>query len=466
MKALSLTVKNIGLVADAQIEFNKPLLLFYGEIQQGKTTLLNAVKWVFGGAFPSDIIRTGESEALVRLALDCGYIERQWYRARDGSTKARPVVFERNGAPVANPVAEIKKFLNPFLLDQDYLRNMSELERKKYFAATFAVDTVELDAAIQAREAKAQEVRAKLKGYGDIDLTSVPKPEGLELLQARRKEIIDSHQGNIRAAHDEVAKRRFAYDKQIEAVNLDNSCIREHNYQVESKTKRVTLLFSEIKELNAEILRLTQKRDRSVEEFDCAQEWLAQNDPKPLLSAPQPPAMSDLLAILESQAATAEVDEAISRGLADQVRYEQYLANQTRASKRAQDEAEIEALDAEVRELRKNKIAKLKQSSEATGIAGLEFDEAGNFRFEGSEAGMLSTSQIMRLSSLLSAKYPPGFGVDLIDRAESLGKSILSFVERAQNENKTILAAIVGERPAEAPAEVGVFIVEKGVVHD
>ena len=77
---------------------------------------------------------------------------------------------------------------------------------------------------------------------------------------------------------------------------------------------------------------------------------------------------------------------------------------------------------------------------------------------------MLSTSQIMRLSSLLSAKYPPGFGVDLIDRAESLGRSVFEFVERAKAENKTILAAVVGERPAEAPAEVGVYIVEKGKV--
>jgi hypothetical protein len=464
MKATRLTIKNVGLVADADIVFDHPLLLFYGNIQQGKTTLLNAVKWVFGGSFPSDIIRTGESEAMVRLTLDCGHIERQWYRARNGETKSRPVIFEKNGAPVANPVAEIKKFLNPFLLDQDYLRNMTELERKKYFAATFAIDTRELDLNILAKEAKAQEVRAKLKGYGDIDLSPVARPEGLGELQARRKEIIDTHQANVRAAHDEVAKRRFAYDKQIEAMNLDNSCIREHNYQIESRMKRVTLLFSEINQLKAEITRLTEKCATAQNEFAKLQEWLAQNDPKPLLAPPAPPAMSDLLAILEAQPVTAEVDGAISKCFADQVRYEQYQANQVRASKRARDEVEIEALDAEVRELRKNKIAKLKQSSDATGIAGLEFDEAGNFRFEGSEAGMLSTSQIMRLSSLLSAKYPPGFGVDLIDRAESLGKSILDFVTRAQHENKTILAAIVGERPAAAPAEVGVFVVEKGVV--
>lgn len=49
MKAIRLTVKNIGIIADAVIELNKPLLMFYGEIRQGKTTVLNAVKWVFGG---------------------------------------------------------------------------------------------------------------------------------------------------------------------------------------------------------------------------------------------------------------------------------------------------------------------------------------------------------------------------------------------------------------------------------
>lgn len=80
------------------------------------------------------------------------------------------------------------------------------------------------------------------------------------------------------------------------------------------------------------------------------------------------------------------------------------------------------------------------------------------------EAGMLSTSQMMKLSSQLSALYPEGFGLDLIDRAESLGKSIFAFVDRAKAENKTILAAVVGEKPAEVPEEVGVFVVEGGVI--
>lgn len=77
---------------------------------------------------------------------------------------------------------------------------------------------------------------------------------------------------------------------------------------------------------------------------------------------------------------------------------------------------------------------------------------------------MLSGSQIMKLSSELSALYPEGLGIDLIDRGESLGKSIFLFVDRAEKEEKTILATIVGERPADVPENIGVFVVEKGAV--
>ena len=92
------------------------------------------------------------------------------------------------------------------------------------------------------------------------------------------------------------------------------------------------------------------------------------------------------------------------------------------------------------------------------------FDETGDFTYDGTQAGMLSTSQLMQLSSELSALYPEGLGVELLDGAESLGKSVFEFVNRAKAENKTILATIVGERPAKVPENIGVFVVEEGKV--
>jgi hypothetical protein len=77
---------------------------------------------------------------------------------------------------------------------------------------------------------------------------------------------------------------------------------------------------------------------------------------------------------------------------------------------------------------------------------------------------MISDSQLMKLSQALSSLYPEGFGLSLLDRGESLGKSIFTFVERAQKEERTILATIVGDKPAKVPEHIGVFVVEDGKV--
>ena len=98
MKAIKLIVKNIGLIEESSIKLNKPLIVLYGEVKQGKTSFLNAVKWVMGGKFPTDMIRNGETEASIILVLDCGAITRTFFLSKDGSTKARPVIFERDGS--------------------------------------------------------------------------------------------------------------------------------------------------------------------------------------------------------------------------------------------------------------------------------------------------------------------------------------------------------------------------------
>ena len=60
MKVKELTIKNIGLINNETIEFNKPHIIYYGDIINGKTTILNSIKWLFGGSFPQNIITYGE----------------------------------------------------------------------------------------------------------------------------------------------------------------------------------------------------------------------------------------------------------------------------------------------------------------------------------------------------------------------------------------------------------------------
>jgi len=419
-----LVIANIGKIAAMTVEINKPLILFYGEIRQGKSTILNCVRWVCGGEFPDDIIRHGEKEGSIELQFDGGMIGRSFYRAKDGSTKARSVTFVRNGKPVPSPVAEIKRFLNPFLLDQDFLRNKSELERKQYFTELFAVDTSALDNELFNSQREAQALRAKVSGYGEIDLTPVATVD-------------------VAAIRAELNQMRGDHAGKCAEINARNRAAVEINSRVQHNEQSLAIGKVQLAELRLKVSDLEST-------IAMTERWIFEH---PRQAEELPPVAPD----------TTGIEERMQAAGAQNVRAEQFAANKARAAAQAADESALAAKEKRQREIKAAKQAKLKEISATCGIDGLEFDDAGNFIYQGTTAGMISDSQIMRLSSELSALYPEGFGLDLIDRAESLGKSIFEFVDRAKAEKKTILATIVGERPASIPPEIGVFVVEEGV---
>jgi DNA repair ATPase RecN len=422
MKVKRVIIKNIGMIADTTIDLDKPLILFYGDLMQGKTTLLNSVKWAFGGKYPTDIIRHGQAEASVTIVFDRGSLTREWYVTRDGSkTNDRPIVFILDGKSVKRPVDEIKKFLNPYLLDNEFFKNKDELERKKYLVDIFAVDTTELDAEATRAESDARDLRAKVKSYGEIDTREVR----LLNVEAAKAEI-----AGIRADYDFL---RTYHDNEIESIREEYSIsVRKADAHNEAAATRKKQIEEHLK-------------------------WLSDNPPIDFVVAPTAPTHPKAPVPPD----TAELEAKISRGEANRVLYEAYQARLTKAAEKAADEKQLSDLEAKQRDIKKKKIAKLAEI-DTGGIKNLSFDENGNFIYEGTQASMLSTSQIMRLSGELSSLYPEGFGLELIDRAESLGKSIFGFIERAQREEKSILATIVGEKPAIVPENVGVFVVEKG----
>jgi predicted ATP-dependent endonuclease of OLD family len=432
MKVKSLTIKNIGMIADAFITLNKPLILFYGEIQQGKTTLLNAVRYVFGGSFPEDIIRHGEKEASIRLDFDDGYVEREFYLAEGGAVKARALVLVRDGAKVPRPVQALEKYLNPFMLNQEHITRMTEFERKKFFTELFHTATPELDAERAKIEQSARELRATVKGYGDI------QPVKVEAV-------------NINVLREQLAQVQEDNRARVAEVQNSNKKIQEHNSGVadarQSKAEWGAALVAREATLKLAIAAVAEATGNLAE----IHSYLLSEHEQELLPLP----MQELLPAMA-------LEDQISNAAANNVRAEQYEKEQKRLNQKIADEAQVLTFDRRSRAIRDEKIARLEVISNNCGVPGLKFLEDGNFTFEDVTPGMLSTSQLMRLSSLLSSLYPDKLGVELLDRGESLGKSIFTFVERAKAENKTILATIVGERPATVPENIGVFVVEDG----
>lgn len=414
MKIKRLSIFNIGLIEDMTIEPNAPLNIFYGEIRQGKTTILNAVKLCFGGAFPSDIIKHGKDEAKVEIVFDDASIRRSFYRNKSGETVARSIEFIKDGVLIQKPVDEIKKLLNPFLLDHEHLQRMSETERKKYFTELFDIDTEELDIEYQKLEENNKEIRAVIKGYGEINLESIEKID-IEVLRKERDDAVTL----IYKKEDEISEK----NKPAKVIN----------------TERVRISY-DIKELEEKIELLTAQ-------VHVKKKWLLDNPEQNIEPLPE-------------RLDTSEIDEKINIAVANNVKYEQYLVDEKRVSEKDEYERTLKIQETRQRDIRKEKVAKLQAIN--TGIKDLEFDEEGNIMYQGTFAGMMSTSQVLKLSTELSSLYPEGFGLSLIDRGESLGKSIFGFIEEAKRDNKTILATVVGEKCADIPEDVGVYVVSDG----
>jgi hypothetical protein len=452
MKVKSITIKNIGLIENETIEFNKPLLLFYGDIRQGKTTILNAVRWAFGGSFPADIIRHGQTEAVIDILFDNGSINRSFYVNKEGETTARPQNIVINGR-VAK-VSDLKQFLNPFLLNQNHLFEMNKKdERSNFIIDLFGINTIDIDLSITNNLKDASELRATIKGYGEISLTEVQKPE-IEKLESEKVEL--------QKTFDESRK---VIDKSNLKIKTDwenekyNELEKLQVFNKEQDVKELTI--RDAKELLSDIY--FRVKDTIFETyFDQA------NAKKAYESLPKPEAKKPLLSSIKEptyegfdDSKLSEIDQKIQDARLQQVKYDQYLKDKTRFDAKESDQLKLKELEQTGRNLQKQRIGKL---SEINGkIAGLEANENGLF-FENTSFDMLSTSQIMNLSSQLSDLYPSGFGLELIDRGESLGKSIFEFVDRATKEQKTIIAAIVGERPASVPENIGVFVVENGKI--
>jgi DNA repair exonuclease SbcCD ATPase subunit len=412
MKVEKLVIKNIGIIGSETIEFNKPLNLFYGDVRQGKTTVLNAIKLCFGGSFPDDIIKHGESKASVELHFDNMFIARKFRKDKHGVTKAEKIEFiDADGVQADKPVDAIQKFLNPFLLNQDHLSDMNEPARKRFFVELFGVDTSKIDTDLKQLESEAQELRATIKAYGDIS-SDVVEPVNIEALQADKKKIVDAHELEYNKIYTSNEKQRNINSERDRGI-------------------------AKVEELKAEIIKI--------------ETWLQAN---PFKYLKEVPLMPD----------TTEIDNKIGSAREQNVRYEQYLKDQGAISLKAEAQDSLTDKEEAIRDLRKDKASLLATINDKCTIKGLQFDDFGNFEYEGTTAGMLSTSQLMRLSSELSNLYPEGFGLELIDRGESIGKDIFQFIDRAKSENKTILATIVGEKPAGIPEDIGVFVVDKGQV--
>lgn len=434
IKLKSIEIHNIGIIGHFKEEINKPLTIFFGKPEQGKSTIIETLPLACGGTYSKDILKHGASEGFTHWIFNNASVKREFYLGKDGTIKDKPIKCVINGE--ISCVTELKKLLNPFLLDPNFYSNKSVLEKNRFFLKMFKVDLSMLNKEEKDLKDKAASLNANIKAYGEIDIEEVKQGESIDGLVAKKENI------------------NKEYDEKVKANNKVNGNIQEHNNKIVFHKNKINDICEEILSKKKEIELLGQQIKHLEANMDDISKWLIYNPQKsPLPAIPFPDHK--------------EIDEQIRKSITQDGLYAQYQERIKKYKDKQKEEESLKILNKKILNNRADKLKKLAEANKTCNIAGLIFNEEGQATFDGFSLDMISKSQEIRLSKELESLYPPGLGIELVDGAESLGfhigTNVQVFVDRAKSENKTILATVVSDSMAKLPDEVGVFIVKDGI---
>lgn len=445
MKVLSIELFHIGIIDHEKIEINEPLVIFYGDVKAGKTTLLNAPAWLGGNSIPKDIIKHGEKEAFIEMILDCGKIRREFYVNKKGEFAAREIKAVVNNSILKQK--EVALLFNPFLLDQNYFTNMNSIDKAKFLIEIFGIETDDLDAKIKALLSECVILRTKVGRYGEIDVTEVKEPE-LALLRSRESTI--KADIAIKTADNRKANAL--------AQTNHNTEVAEYNTAVSEWEKKQDLRTSNRELANTSLKSLSLLGYKGCEVITFITELPEAEEKHALIE----PILKDPIPETPDQAELEAIQLKISTALAEEILFNQYKA---RVAKKAEKKAVEDVLAAKIKTGKSLKAQKKERLSVVSGkIEGLVFDENGDFKYLNTSSAMLSDSMQMELSSKLSALYPEGLEIELIDRGESLGSSIYDLIDHAEKNNRNVLVSVVGQNLGVSKDKVGVFYLNDGKI--
>ena len=127
----SLHIRNIGIIEDLSIDFNKGLNVLTGETGAGKTLIIDSLQIISGGRFSKDMIRKGENNSFVELCLYCPNnekaIEGNIIISREINVNGKNMC-KINGRMVT--VNELKEFMKQFIEIHGQNDNQNLLDSK------------------------------------------------------------------------------------------------------------------------------------------------------------------------------------------------------------------------------------------------------------------------------------------------------------------------------------------------
>ena len=230
----NLHIKNIGIIEDLNIDFNKGLNVLTGETGAGKTLIIDSLQIISGGRFSKEMIRRGENNSFVEL---CMYVPNS-PKAEDGNIIVSREI-NTNGKNMCKingrivTVNELKEFMAEFIEIHGQNDTQGLLNSKKhlnYLDGFSGEKLVKLKNRYQELYLEYIKIQKELKAnFGD----DKERQRKIDLLQYQIKEIEEAdlkeneeeeleEQRNIIANSAKISENLQKANSLIEDGGIDN----------------------------------------------------------------------------------------------------------------------------------------------------------------------------------------------------------------------------------------------------
>ena len=275
----NLHIKNIGIIEDLNIDFNKGLNVLTGETGAGKTLIIDSLQIISGGRFSKEMIRRGENNSFVEL---CMYVPNS-PKAEDGNIiVSREIntngknMCKINGRMVT--VNELKEFMAEFIEIHGQNDTQGLLNSKKhlnYLDGFSGEKLVKLKNRYQELYLEYIKIQKELKAnFGD----DKERQRKIDLLQYQIKEIEEAdlkeneeeeleEQRNIIANSAKISENLQKANSLIEDGGIDNISMAIRALEkIEDIDKKYQETSTNLKNLYYELQEVA--RDINVYKYD------------------------------------------------------------------------------------------------------------------------------------------------------------------------------------------------------
>lgn len=272
MRILRMKLYNFRQYENDEIFFpNEGTIGIIGDNGSGKSTILNAIRWVLYGKYDGNVIQkqlkriTAPKNASTYVEMDFKFNNDYFRIRRDLNTSSKRNYVIKNKEEVASGVTNINNYILRLLnmdettflysyyakqADFDSLIKMNEAPRFQMISKLLNVDTIDI-AADNARK-KAREVKAYINGLQDFLVQDFDYQKKLDEYEFHKKELTKEQQ--------DLKKELEMIEKKYQEINEKmNKYEEKYNFYIQLKNQ-LSQLITKYDTLNQHSLKLIENQ--------------------------------------------------------------------------------------------------------------------------------------------------------------------------------------------------------------